>query len=250
MKDSKEIQARVDKVYNAIVNEEKVFKRSLTKTVLLYLFIAVLLIGNIVFLKVKILNEATPKNMAIVINTQIKDMIPKFTEGLKAGMEPQAKQAAEKSVGVLYSGIPYVKEMLKSQVNIYVNRMADDMEKNHMAKFESVIDEALNKAIEHKDLAKDKALGQAIALQISNDIDKELAKIIDKPFIDAIDKFCVETKALRTKPVSQLTRKEFAEKTFIATWIYLVNNKAPDKGMFSKVIQLVNETSKNLQDAI
>jgi Na+/citrate or Na+/malate symporter len=74
MKDSKEIQARVDKVYNAIVNEEKVFNRSLTKTVLLYLFIALLLIGNIIFLKVKILNEATPKNMAIVINTQIKDI--------------------------------------------------------------------------------------------------------------------------------------------------------------------------------
>ncbi len=250
MKDPKEIQARVDKVYKAIVKEEQVFNRSLTKTILLYLFIALLLIGNIIFLKVKILNQATPKNMAIVINTQIRDMIPNFTQGLKAGMEPQAKQAAVKSVGVLYSGIPYVKEMLKSQVNIYVNRMADDMEKEHMAKFESVIDEALNKVTKNKDLAKDKGLGKAIAAQISSDLDKELAKVIDKPFIDAIDKFRLETEALRTKPISQLTRKELAEKNFIVTWIYLVNNKAPGGGVFNKVIQLVNETSKDLQDAI
>lgn len=250
MKDPKEIQARVDKVYKAIVKEEKVFNRSLTKTILLYLFIALLLIGNIIFLKVKILNEATPQNMAIVINTQIREMIPTFTEGLKAGMEPQAKQAAEKSVAVISSGIPYFKEMLKSQVNIYVNKMADEMENKHMVKFESVIDEALNKAIQNKDLAKDKDLGKAIASQISSDLDQELAKIIDKPFIDAIDKFRLETEALRTKPISQLTRKELAEKTFIVTWLYLVNTKTPEKGVFNKVIKLVNDAANNLQGAI
>ncbi len=250
MKDMKEMQERVDKVHESIVKEEKVFNRSLTKTMLFYVAIVIILAGYTVYLNIKIQELATPRNLAITINSGIKNMIPRFTQNLKTEMEPNAKHAAKKSIGMIYSGIPYVKEMLKSQVNIYVNKIANDMEEEHMVKFEAVIDEALNKAIKNKDLAKDKNLGKAIATQISDDLDKELAKIIDKPFIDAIDKFRIETEALRTKPISKLTRKELAEKTFIATWIYLVNNKAPDKGIFSKVIQLVNETSKNLQDTI
>jgi hypothetical protein len=250
MKDIKEIQERIDKVYESIVKEEKVFSRSLTKTILFYLVIVVVMVGYTVYLNIKIHELATPKNLAITINNSIKNMIPRFSQNLKNEMEPRAKQAALKSVGLLHSGIPYIKEMLKSQINIYVDKMALDMEKEHMVKFESVIDEALIKVTKNKDLAKDKELGKALAAQLSSEMDKELAKIIDKPFIDAVDKFRLETEALRNKPTSKLTRKEFAEKSFIATWIYLVDNKAPDKGVFSKVIQLVNETSKNLQDAM
>ena len=250
MKSNKEIQAQIDSVCQTLVKEEKGFSRSLTKTIIFYLFIVLLLIGNIVFLNVKILSLATPKNLAIVINTKIKNMIPRFSQNLKNQMEPQAKEAAKKSVALIASGIPYAKEMMKAQINIYANKMADDLEKKHMAKFEAVIDDALNTVNKNKDMVKDKALGQALAKQISENLDKELAKIIDKPFIDAVDKFRVETDKLRTKPVSQLTRKELAEKRFIVTWIYLVNNKAPGQGIFNKAIQTLNDTAESLQGAI
>lgn len=250
MKDIKEIKERIDTVYSSIAKEEKFFNRSLSKTLWFYLIIVVILIGHTVYLNIKINELATPTNLAITINSKIKSMIPRFTQNLKQNMRPQAKYAATKSVGILYSSIPYVKDMLKAQINLYVNKMADDMEKEHMPKFQAVIDDALTKVTANKDLAKNKDLGKALADQISSDIDKELAKIIDKPFIDAIDKLRVETEALRTKPLAKLTRKELAEKTFIVTWIYLVNNKAPDKGIFSKVIQLVNATSHNLQETM
>ena len=249
MKNSKE-QARIDAVCQTIANEEKVLRRSLTKTIMFYLLIVVLVIGNIIFLNVKILSLATPKNLAIVINTRIKNMIPRFSQNLKNHMEPQAKEAAKKSVNVLSSGIPYVKEMMKAQINIYANKMADDIEKKHMAKFEAVINDALDKVAKNKDMVKDKQLGKVLASQISADMDKELARIVDKPFIDAVDKFRKETDALRDKPASQLTRKELAEKNFIVTWLYLVNHQQTGDGIFNKVIQLANDTAESLKTSI
>lgn len=237
----KEIKERIESLYSSMRKGEKGFVSSMNKTLIFYLLIIVVLGGYVIFLNIKIKELATPTNLAIAINTQIKNSIPRFARQIKTQMEPSAKPMAYKTVESIHAVIPKATDFAKTQISFYVDQLCEEVEKEHLPKLQTIFDESLDSA-KLKDIIKDKDLGKALATELSERLDKEISEIVNGSFLNAVDDLRTEVDKLRTKTNATMTQKEYSEKMFIIYWLSIVERDNDDSGMFSDFISLANET--------
>ncbi len=230
---------RIEKLYQSVTKEEKNFSSSLNKALLLYIFIIIALAGYTVFLNFKIRELATPANLAIALNTKIKDSIPHFASQIKDQMKPGAKQLADKMIESAHTLIPKATEFAKTQIEFYVNDGMTQIEKEHLQKLQKVFEEAVDEVAKNKDIVQDKNLGKALASGITKKIDDEMSEIINNELFNSIDKLRDDMEALRSKPVKTMTKSEYAERMFIVYWLYLVDNAELGDSNFSNVLNTV-----------
>jgi hypothetical protein len=250
------VNERIEKLYQSVSKEEKNFSSSLNKALLLYLFIIILLAGYTLFLNFKIQELATPTNLAIALNTKIKDAIPRFAGQIKDQMKPGAKQLADKTMESVHNLIPKASEFAKTQIEFYVNDAMTQIEKEHLVTLQKIFEEAVDEAMKNKDLVKDKNLGKALAASVTLRIDNELKDIINNELFNSIDKLRNDMETLRSKPVKAMTKNEYAERMFIVYWLYLVDNAKQGDSNFSNVLNTVtlaaekfcNKASNTLAD--
>jgi len=250
------VNERIEKLYQSVSKEEKNFSSSLNKALLLYLFIILLLAGYTVFLNFKIQELATPTNLAIALNTKIKDAIPRFANQIKDQMKPGAKQLADKTVESAHALIPKATEFAKTQIEFYVNDTMTQIEKEHLVTLQKIFEDAVGDALKNKDIVQDKNLGKALASNITQKIDNELKEIINNELFNSIDKLRNDMESLRSKPVKTMTKNEYAERMFIVYWLYLVDNAKLGDSNFSNVLNTVtvaaekfcNKASNTLAD--
>ncbi|MFA7231120.1 MAG: hypothetical protein WC071_07600 [Victivallaceae bacterium] len=238
----KEMKERIEKVYNSMIKEEKGFVSSMNKTLIFYIIIIIVLGGYTVFLNIKIKELATPTNLAIAINTQVRNSIPRFAQQIKHQMQPGAKQMAYKSVEAVHAVIPQATEFAKNQINFYIDQLWEKVEREHLEKVQAIFDESLSVATKHKDIVADKNLGKALAETLSEHLDKEVSEIVNNSFLNAVDDLRNEIDKLRTKNPATLTQKENAEKMFILYWLSIVERGDTGGGIFADIISLTNET--------
>ncbi|MHB9137876.1 MAG: hypothetical protein ACYC4Q_00565 [Victivallaceae bacterium] len=250
------VNERIEKLYESVSKEEKNFSSSLNKALLLYIFIIIVLAGYTVFLNFKIQELATPTNLAIALNTRIKDSIPHFASQIKDQMKPGAKQLADKTVESAHALIPKAAEFAKTQIEFYVNDAMSQIEREHLVALQKIFEDAVDEAMKNKDLVKDKNLGKALASSITQKIDNELKDIINNELFNSVDKLRADMESLRAKPVQAMTKNEYAEKKFVVYWLYLVDNAKTGNSNFSNVLNTVtvaaekfcNKASNTLAD--
>jgi hypothetical protein len=242
-------QEKIESLYKSVINEEKNLSSSLNKALIFYIIIIIFLGGYTVYLNIRIKELATPTNLAIAINTQIKNSIPQFARSIKAQMKPGAKQMAYQSVDSVKSMIPKATEFAKNQIDFYVDEMANEVEKKHLVELQKIFEESIDHVAKNKDLIKDNKLGKALAFDLSSRLDKELGNIINNSFINSVDKFRTEVDSLRLKKITRMTKKEHAEKMFLVYWLYIVDNQEVGGGLFRDVITLANDTIKAVSES-
>jgi hypothetical protein len=230
------INERIEKLYQAVSKEEKNFTSSLNKALGLYLVIIIILASYTVFLNIKIKELATPSNLAIVLNTKIKDTIPLFTRQIKEQMKPGAKQLADKTIESVHALIPRSTEFAKTQIDFYVSDIMAQVENKHLAVLQKIFETSVDEAMKDKDIVQDKTLGKTLASQITAKIDDELKNVINNEMLDSIDKLRMDIEALRSKPVKTMTKAEYAEKSLLVYWLYLVNNAQTGESNFANVL--------------
>lgn len=240
------INDRIEKLYQSITKEEKNFTSSLNKALGFYLVIIIILAGYTVFLNIKIKELATPTNLAIALNTKVKDAIPLFTKQIKEQMKPGAKQLADKTVESVHALIPRSAEFAKTQIDFYLNDIMSQVENKHLAALQKIFEATVDEAMKNKDIVQDKALGKVLASQITAKIDNELQNIINNEMLDSIDKLRTNIESLRAKPVKLMTKNEYAERSFIVYWLYLVNNAKTGESNFADVLNTLTRAAENI----
>jgi len=242
---SNNINERIEKLYQAVSKEEKNFTSSLNKALGFYLVIIIILASYTVFLNIKIKELATPTNLAIALNTRVKDAIPLFTKKIKEQMKPGAKQLADKTIESVHALIPKSAEFAKSQIEFYVNDIMTQIENKHMVTLQKIFESSVDEAMKNKDIVQDKNLGKALASQITLKIDDELKNVINNEMLDAIDKLRTDIENLRSKPVKTMTKNEYAERSFLVYWLYLVNNVKTGESSFADTLSILTHASEN-----
>jgi len=239
------INERIEKLYQAVSKEEKNFTSSLNKALGFYLVIIIILASYTVFLNIKIKELATPTNLAIALNTRVKDAIPLFTKKIKEQMKPGAKQLADKTIESVHALIPRSADFAKAQIDFYVNDIMTQIENKHMATLQKIFESSVDEAMKNKDIVQDKNLGKALASQITLKIDDELKNIINNEMLEAVDKLRADIEALRSKPVKTMTKNEYAERSFLVYWLYLVNNVKTGESSFADTLSILTRASEN-----
>ncbi len=243
---SNNINERIEKLYQAVSKEEKNFVSSLNKALGFYLVIIIILASYTVFLNIKIKELATPSNLAIALNTKIKDTIPFFTKQIKEQMKPGAKQLADKTIESIHALIPKSTEFAKTQIDFYLNDIMSQVENKHLGVLQKIFESSVDEAMKDKDIVQDKNLGKALAAQITAKIDDELKNVINNEMLDSIDKLRMDIESLRAKPVKLMTKNEYAERSFLVYWLYLVNNAQPGESNFADVLNTLTRASENI----
>ena len=242
---SNNVNERIEKLYQAVSKEEKNFTSSLNKALGFYLVIIIILASYTVFLNIKIKELATPTNLAIALNTKIKDAIPMFTRKIKEQMKPGAKQLADKTIESVHALIPKSTEFVKSQIEFYVNDVMTQIENKHLVDLQNIFESTVDEAMKNKDIVQDKTLGKLLATQITAKIDDELKNVINNEMLDSIDKLRNDIESLRSKPVKLMTKNEYAERSFLVYWLYLVNNTKTGESNFADVLNIMTRASEN-----
>jgi hypothetical protein len=242
---SNNVNERIEKLYQAVSKEEKNFSSSLNKALGFYLVIIIILASYTIFLNIKIKELATPSNLAIALNTKLKDAIPLFTRQIREQMKPGAKQLADKTIESVHALIPKSAEFAKTQIDFYVNDIMTQVENKHLVALQKIFEESVDEAMKNKDIVQDKTLGKALASHITQKIDDELKNIINNEMLDSIDKLRTDIEALRSKPVKLMTKNEYAERSFLVYWLYLVNNAKTGESNFSDVLNIVTRATEN-----
>ncbi|MFA6101325.1 MAG: hypothetical protein WCV67_02510 [Victivallaceae bacterium] len=242
---SNNVNERIEKLYQAVSKEEKNFTSSLNKALGFYLVIIIILASYTVFLNIKIKELATPTNLAIALNTKIKDAIPMFTRKIKEQMKPGAKQLADKTIESVHALIPKSTEFVKSQIEFYVNDVMTQIENKHLVELQNIFESTVDEAMKNKDIVQDKTLGKLLATQITAKIDDELKNVINNEMLDSIDKLRNDIESLRSKPVKLMTKNEYAERSFLVYWLYLVNNTKTGESNFADVLNIMTRASEN-----
>lgn len=227
------INDKIEKLYDSVAKEEKSFVSSLNKALVFYLIVIIILSGYTIFINVKIKELATPTNLAVALNTKIKESIPNFARQIKDQMKPGAKQLADRTVESVQALVPRVTDIAKSQIELYVSELMTQVESDHLAAMQRIFEAGVDETLKNKDIIKDKNLGKALASHITGKIDEELRNIINNEFFNSMDKFRNDIDALRAKPIDKMTKKEYAEKMFIIYWISIVEQSKSDIGSSS-----------------
>jgi hypothetical protein len=245
------LQEQINQLEKKLLKHEQNFKSSFRNTTIFYAVIIVVVLAYTTILNKKIKEAATPASVAVMINEKVAAAIPELRSQIKTQLEPSAKEAATKTVAMLHKITPYAKELVKSRINIYTDKIADKLEKEHLPAFEVALDRALTDVEKNKDIVKDHNLGKELSAHLIKELDKELAKIIDRPFMDALDKLTSDIEKLHSTPANELNKKQLAERKFIATWLYLINtDQNDDKGMLSNILEVITSATGKAEDSM
>lgn len=242
------INDKIEKLYDSVAREEKSFASSLNKALVFYLIVIIILAGYTIFINVKIKELATPTNLAIALNTKIKESIPNFARQIKDQMKPGAKQLADRTMESVQALVPRVTEVAKSQIELYVAEMMTEVENEHLVALQKIFEAGVDETLKDKDIIKDKNLGKALASHITGKIDEEIRNIINNEFFNNLDKFRGDIDALRVKPVAKMNKKEYAEKLFIIYWLCIVEQSKTDPGnsCFGDVISMSTKVMEDI----
>ena len=107
------LQKQIDELQDKLMKHEKNFQSSFKHTLIVYGIIIIIVLAYTTILNNKIKEAATPASVAVMINEKIAAAIPELRSQIQTQLEPSAKEAATKMVGLLHKVTPYAKEIVK-----------------------------------------------------------------------------------------------------------------------------------------
>ncbi|MDD5727146.1 MAG: hypothetical protein PHV59_01160 [Victivallales bacterium] len=221
----KELVEKMDMLFARIEREDKRASASFVTSIICRILITLLISCSLTYILITFKNRATPENMAIVINEQVRDSIPRVRSELHAQIPAQADQMADNTIKAFSNLIPVLGELAAKQLEIRFDQIMDHYKVQREKIFEHICSKVIDKIKKDKDITKDKTLASVLAAQLADECDREIRDIINNAFFDEIDALQAQVEKLRQTPDNKMTRVDAAKKNLITCWIYLVDNK-------------------------
>lgn len=242
----KELIEKMDMLFSRIEREDKRASASFVVSMICRILITMVCAGSLTYTIITFKKMATPQNMAIVINEQIRDSIPAVRSELQSQMPVKASQLADNTIEALKKLIPVLGNMAEQQIEIRLSQIMDHYKVQREKVFEHICTKVIDKIKKNKDIVKNKTLAEVLALQLADECDREIRDIVNNAFFDEVDNLQKKVEKLRETPYSQMTRSDAAKKNLIASWIYLVDNKnIKHEGIIGNTASFMGEAAEN-----
>jgi hypothetical protein len=242
----KQLQEKLDILLARMEKEDKRASASFTVSLICRVLITLFIVGYLGYTVIAFEKMSTPSNMAIMINRQVRDLIPSERSEMQAKMPEQAKEMAKSTVGIISDLIPSLGEMAREQLDVRFAQLMDHYKVEREKAFEHICSNIIDKIRKNKDIVKDSSLAQALAQQLADECNREARDIINNALFKEIEKLQADVEKLRSTPVKMMTRSQAAKKNLIVCWIYLVDNKGLDQeGLIGNAASFIGQTTED-----
>ncbi|MDD5698210.1 MAG: hypothetical protein PHH77_06290 [Victivallaceae bacterium] len=247
---NKELAEKMDGLLTRIAREDKRAASSFAVSIICRVFLTLLCAGSLTYTILTFSAMATPRNLAIVVNEKIRDSIPSLRTELQAELPEQAKVLAKNTLGLMHHIIPLTGDLAKTQLELRFNQVMEHYQVQREKILEDICSRVLDKIAQDKDIVKNRTLGEVLAVQLADECDREIRKIINQEFFAEIDRLQVQVEQLRSTPEKIMTRSQAAKKQLITCWIYLVDNKnIEEEGLIGNTASFLTRAAESFLSA-
>ena len=242
----KKLTEKMNTLFARIEREDKRASVSFMVSMICRILLTLVCAGSLTYTIITFKKMATPQNMAIVINEQIRDSIPAVRSELQAQMPTQANQLADNTIEAIKKLIPILGDMAEQQIGVRLDQIMDHYKVQREKIFAHICTKVIDKIKKNKDIVKNKTLAEVLALQLADECNREIRNIVNNAFFDEIDNLQKKVEKLRETPYKKMTRSDAAKKNLIASWFYLVDNKnIKHEGIIGNTASFVGEAAEN-----
>ena len=197
----------------------------------------------------KIEKEATPNQISALVTNQIQGAIPRVNDKIIEFSERQVPEITEKMIQKAHSLVPDAESFIKKQIDTQVAVFIAETKKDLFPEFMNVLKAHSKEIGEHSEVLTDKVATQEIAKTIVEEISQKIDyDVIGDEFFGKFHELRTNLDELATKPVSQLTRKQLAERNAIMNWMYIVKSGESIQNMLGYMVSNVGLTFHSMAD--
>jgi hypothetical protein len=244
------INERIEKLEQLVKAENTRLSRSVIINSVVYVLLVVFVFGYTTFTISFIKEAASPKTVAVMVTEKVKAQIPSVKKYIKEKADKQSPEIADQVVKYIHGLIPQMEEAAKTQIDVLTDALIERIKNEYMPKLIDHFKATLDKAQANSDVVKDKDVAKHLSNLLVDELDGELSNIINNELMNKIDYLKQEVYKLASKPKAELTNREYAEKKFLLTWIYLVKNGDTSGSSFVESLQFMTDVAKHIDKSL
>jgi hypothetical protein len=219
---------KLEDILVKINEEEKYYAAALRRTVIAYAILIVFIAAYTTWLTAKLQAEVTPKNVAVLINTSLKESLPTIRDNVRQMMVPAARDLASRTVQSALDMIPAGTKLIQTTVTETVDTMFNRFDQETITPMEEVILRNIDEVLANKDMVTNPELADILSKRVTASLQAELKKVVCNEAFTDIANLKLRLKTLLDTPADKLTFQQQQEKMFIIYWLAMIE-KAPLK---------------------
>ena len=138
--------------------------------------------------------------------------------------------------------IPTIEIQLKQLIDTQVDSIIARLEKDVFPEVSKVVQEHAQDLRSHADDITDENIANELAKILANEFDREMGKFINDKLKYRINALRQELDKISSKPYSELTKKEAAERLMIVNWVFLMEHHESPRNLLGEMLKGINDT--------
>ncbi len=211
--------------------------------------LVIFVFGYTTFIFNQIEGLTTNESISGLISSKVSDTIPKIHDKIVEYSHQQVPELTEKLIKMAHDNIPTVEDYVKKTIDKQVESFIAETKKDIFPELMEVLRGHSKDFGENAKIFTDETAAKELIKIISSEFEQKIDyDIIGDEFFGKFHDLRRQLDELATKPVSEMTRKEMAERNAVMNWMYLISRGESLQSIFAVMISNVAHTSKAIFD--
>lgn len=243
------IEAKIEALTKQLEERKEKAASTARLMAVMYGILVIFVFGYTLFIASAIEKQATPGNISAIIRDRVSSVIPSLHSKILSVTEAQAPVITEKALQTAHEYIPKVEDKLKRTVDEHVLVLIKSIKKDLFPELVNVLSAHAKDLSEHADTLTDEVAAKALAEGLVKELDDKVNyEIIGDEFFGKFHELRNSLDKLASTPVSQMTRKQLAERNTIVHWLYLVKSGDSLHNLFAVFVRDIGFTMGSVVD--
>ena len=243
------IEAKIEALAKQLNQRNEKAASTTRMTAVVYGVLVIFVFGYTLFIAHAIEKQATPDSVSAFIRDRVSSVIPSLHKKILAVTEAQAPVITERALQTAHEYIPKIEDKIKQTIDDQVASFIKDIKRDLIPELMSVLDTHAKEMNEHAETLTDAVAAKALTDSIVKEIDDKINyEIVGDEFFGKFHEMRKSLDELATTPVSQMTRKQLAERNAIVHWLCIVKGGDSLNSLFSMFVRDIGFTFNSLMD--
>ncbi len=223
-----DLDKKIESLYEKISEKKRKTVRNTRILAALYAFLFIFILADTLLVSHLIKKNVTPLNISALAKNKISETTPVLRESAEGILREQTPVMIEKAIDRVYSLLPGMENMATGFVDKKLADLKLRIKAEVLPEYKKVIRENAPAIKEYSEIIGDENAARELSKILVADFEKEIdLKLIEDDFYRQFHDLRLKLDRLATKPQSELTPKEKAQRKLIVGTIYLVDNGEP-----------------------
>lgn len=243
------IEAKIDALSKQIEEKRNKAVRMAKITAIVYAIIVIFVFGYTTFLMSWIQKATTVDNVSAYMQDTLRGMIPQFHQQILKYSKEQIPVLSDKIINLIHENIPAIEDMAKNAVSDSVGKLITEIKDQVFPQFIEVIRANSKEIGEYAEVLTDETATAELAKMIVSEMEKNIDyNIIKDEFYQQFNTLKKQLDELAEKPVSEMTKKELAERNALVNWMFMMKHGESFQSVLSILIRDFSYSLESFMD--